>query len=224
MAASVDGKVDTYERKGATISSRRDKERVDRLRASADAVMVGGRTLLDEDPGLTVRSEALRSERIERGLPPNPIKAAVVTRADLDAEGDFLTAGPARVVIFTTSQTSKDRLAALASRGAEVFVLGDQKVDLVQALETLHGLGVRRLMVEGGGTLNFELLRLGLVDELTLYIAPLVFGGGSAPTPAAGSGLAREEAIPLELAEVEKWEDGGVLLHYRLRGAEGSPG
>jgi 2,5-diamino-6-(ribosylamino)-4(3H)-pyrimidinone 5'-phosphate reductase len=106
-------------------------------------------------------------------------------------------------------------LETLHSHGVEVFVLGESRVDLTQALGTLHELGIRRLMVEGGGTLIFELLRLRLVDELTLYVAPLVFGGGSAPTLAGGPGLVRGEAIPLELAEVEKWEDGGVLLHYR---------
>ena len=63
VAMTADGKIDTVQRKGAAISSQRDKERVDRLRAEADAVMVGGKTLLDEDPKLTVKSDALRAER-----------------------------------------------------------------------------------------------------------------------------------------------------------------
>ena len=71
-------------------------------------------------------------------------------------------------------------------------------------------------MVEGGATLNFELMRLGLVDEVTAYVAPMIFGGESAPTMAAGSGLERSEAIPLKLIEVEKWDDGGVLLKYHF--------
>ena len=71
-------------------------------------------------------------------------------------------------------------------------------------------------MVEGGGTLNFELLRLGLVDELTMYIAPMLFGGESAPTSVAGSGLVRGDAIPLKLVGIESHEDGGVLIHYRV--------
>ncbi|HET9588678.1 MAG TPA: dihydrofolate reductase family protein, partial [Anaerolineales bacterium] len=63
VAMTADGKIDTFERQGAAISSQRDRERVDRLRAESDAVMVGGRTLLGEDPKLTVKSEALRAER-----------------------------------------------------------------------------------------------------------------------------------------------------------------
>ena len=71
-------------------------------------------------------------------------------------------------------------------------------------------------MVEGGSTLNFELMRLGLVDEVTAYIAPMIFGGESAPTLASGPGLERSAVIPLKLIEVEHWEDGGVLLKYHF--------
>jgi len=218
VAASADGKIDTLERRGAAISSPRDRERVDRLRAQADAVMVGGRTLLDEDPRLTVKAEALRTWRVARGLPPNPAKVGIVSRADLKPESAFLTSGPARILIFTTSQTSPDQLDLLRGRGAELFVGTGRRVDLKAALKTLKELGVERLMVEGGATLNYELLRLRLVDELTIYIAPVVFGGESAPTLADGGGLAQNEAIPLKLVEVEGWEDGGALLHYKLLG------
>jgi len=216
VAMTADGKIDTFERQGASISSQRDKERVDRLRAGADAIMVGGRTLLDEEPKLTVKSEDLRAEREARGLTPNPVKVGIVSNADLKPDSDFLTVGPARVVIFTTQRTSKTQLETLRARGAEVFVHDIQRVDLPQALNTLKGLGIDRLMVEGGATLNFELIRLGLVDELTAYLAPLVFGGESAPTMAAGPGLVRSAAIPLKLVEAEVWEDGGVLLYYKL--------
>jgi 2,5-diamino-6-(ribosylamino)-4(3H)-pyrimidinone 5'-phosphate reductase len=214
VAMTADGKVDTFERKGAAISSGYDRERVDRLRAESDAVMVGGRTLLDEDPKLTVKSEALRAERLARGLAPNPVKVGIVSEANIKPDGIFLNAGPARIVIFTTHRTSKGQLAFLRSRGVDVYVHDSEKVDLSEALATLKKLGIQRLMVEGGATLNFELLKLRLVDEITAYIAPMIFGGGSAPTMAAGPGLQRSAAIPLRLVSVEKEEDGGVLLKY----------
>lgn len=220
VAMTADGKIDTFVRKGAAISSQRDKERVDRLRAEADAVMVGGRTLLDEDPKLIVKSEALRVERVARGLTPNPVKVGVVTKAELQPHAKFLYEGESQVVIFTTHQTSKSQLMLLRSddlkERVKVFVHESERVDLRVMLNTLHELGIHRLMVEGGATLNFELIRLGLVDEISAYVAPMIFGGEKAPTMVAGSGFERGAAVPLKLVYVEHWDDGGLLLNYKV--------
>jgi 2,5-diamino-6-(ribosylamino)-4(3H)-pyrimidinone 5'-phosphate reductase len=185
VAMTADGKIDTFRRTGAAISSARDKERVDRLRAESDAVMVGG-------------------------------KVGIVSEARLQPESQFLTTGPARIVIFTTRRTSKHHVSLLESFGVDIYLDDSEKVNLPKALETLKQIGVERLMVEGGATLNFDLLRLGLVDEVTAYVAPMVFGGADAPTLAGGPGLERSEAIPLKLVNAEAWEDGGVLLKYIL--------
>lgn len=217
-AMTADGKIDTFERKGAAISSKRDKERVDSLRAEADAILVGGKTLLEERPKLTVKSEALREGRIRQGRSPNPIKVGVATVADIPIDSDFIKIGDSRVVIFTTSQTSNEQLERLRAHGVEVFVDDAPRVDLIRMMTTLKRLGVERLMVEGGGTMNFELMRLGLVDELTLYIAPMIFGGAHAPTLADGAGVPRGAAIELKLTNVEQWEDGGVVLRYKVGG------
>lgn len=214
---TADGKIDTFERKGSAISSKQDKERVDMLRAEADAVLVGGKTLLEELPKLTVKSEALREGRIQQGRSPNPIKVGVVTVADIPMDSDFVKAGDARVVIFTTHRTSKEQLERLRTRGVEVFADDAPRVDLVKMMSTLKEMGVGRLMVEGGGTMNFELLRLGLVDELTLYIAPMIFGGANAPTLADGLGVPRDAAIEMRLQHIQQWDDGGVVLKYKIR-------
>lgn len=216
VAMTADGKIDTFERKGSAISSKKDKERVDQLRASADGILVGGKTLLEESPKLTVKSEALREGRIQRGLAPNPVKVGVVTRADIPLDSDFIKAGSARVVIFTTSQTSIPHVEALRAMGVEVFVGDSPRVDLSEMMFTLKKIGVDHLMVEGGGTMNFELIRLGLVDEIMMYMAPMIFGGAASPTMADGSGIPRDTAIELKLMAVEKWEDGGVFLRYKL--------
>ncbi len=219
IAMTADGKIDTFERKGSAISSKRDKERVDELRAGADAILVGGKTLLGELPKLTVKSEALRNGRIERGMSPNPIKIGVVTRANIPIESDFIQAGPARVVIFTTSQTSIRQLETLRSHGVEIFVDQAPRVNLKKMMEKLKEIGVDRLMVEGGGTINFEFMRLGLIDELMIYIAPRIFGGTNAPTLASGMGLSREKAITLNLINIETHDDGGIVLNYKAQDA-----
>ncbi len=216
VAMTADGKIDTFERKGSAISSKRDKERVDQLRALADGILVGGKTLLDEQPKLTVKSEALREARIQRGVSPNPVKVGVATVADISPDSDFITAGPARVVIFTTSLTSITTLEGLRALGVEVFVHESPRVDLNKMMVTLKKIGVDHLMVEGGGTMNFELIRLGLVDEVMMYLAPMIFGGATAPTMADSLGVPRDEAIELKLMDVEKWEDGGVFLRYKI--------
>ena len=216
VAMTADGKIDTFERQGSAISSGRDKGRVDQLRANVDAILVGGKTLLEEQPKLTVKSEALRENRVQRGLAPNPIKVGVATVADIPPESDFIKAGPARVVIFTTNQTSKEQLARLKASGVEIFVHTEPRVNLTLMLQTLKKIGVDHLMVEGGGTMNFELMRLGLVDELMIYVAPMIFGGANAPTLADGAGLLLENAMEMKLADIERWDDGGVVLKYKF--------
>ncbi|MGA7733381.1 MAG: 2,5-diamino-6-(ribosylamino)-4(3H)-pyrimidinone 5'-phosphate reductase [Chloroflexia bacterium] len=223
-AITIDGKLDTIERLGAAISSQADKERVDRLRAESDAIMVGGHTLLGEDPSLTVKSQDLRAWRRSQALPENPIKVGIVSKIQdpqagpsIASGGKFLTAGPARVVIFTTEQTQPEQIERLERQGAEVYISGEKRVDLEEVLRILHQIGVKRLMVEGGGTLNAELLRLRLVDELYLYMAPLVFGGATAPTLADGPGLTGQEIVKLQLKSVEQTEEGGLILQYSVK-------
>ncbi len=100
--------------------------------------------------------------------------------------------------------------------GVEVFVDDSPRVDLTKMMLTLKKIGVDHLMVEGGGTINFELMRLGLVDELMIYVAPMIFGGANAPTPADGMGILRENALEMHLTSVEQWDDGGVILKYKF--------
>lgn len=216
-AMTVDGKIDTFERKGAGISSTQDKRRVLELRASVDAVMVGGHTLLQESPKLTVKLPALVEKRLSEGRTPNPAKIGVVTVANIDPAGDFVTAGPARKIIFTTTQTNPAQIKVLEDLGVEVFALGEKRVDLEKVFQMLPALGINSVMLEGGATLIAETIRLGLADELQVYIAPKIFGGETAPTLVGGSGAVESAAKMLELVDVQKMDEGGgVLIRYRL--------
>jgi 2,5-diamino-6-(ribosylamino)-4(3H)-pyrimidinone 5'-phosphate reductase len=216
-AMSADGKIDTVERKGASISSAEDKRRVLELRAEVDAVMVGGHTLLRESPKLTVKLPELREQRKAKGLPENPAKVGIVTKADLDPTGDFITASPARRILFTTSQTAPQQVNILQSLGVEVFILGEKRVDLKEALDVLATLEIQKVMVEGGGTLIAEFIRLGLADELQVYIAPKLFGGATAPTLVDGDGWPESGAKRLKLVDARVLDEtGGVLICYHL--------
>ena len=211
---TADGKIDTFERRGAKISSEDDWKRVDRFRAECDAVMVGGRTLIEEDPRLTVKSQEFRNIRLANGLSENPTKVGVVSDAKFTSESHFIHNGPARRMIFTTKQTSHFQLQMLEEASVKVFILGEQRVDLAKMLQKLTTLGIQRLLVEGGGTLNSALIIDGLVDEIHIFIAPLIFGGVEAPTLADGLGLTRENAIQLKTKAVNLLEDGGILIRY----------
>ena len=221
VAMTADGKIDSILRKGATISSLADKNRVDQLRADSDAILVGGRTLVSEDPRLTVKSARLRQERVSRGQEENPVKVGIVSVADLKLDGHFLIDGPARRFIYTTRRTPAESITRLRKTGAEVFILGSRVVDLRRVMKALYTRGIRTLMVEGGGTLIAALFRLGLVDELTIYIAPRLLGGASAPTMVDGPGFRPTRAPGLELVSVEKLDDaGGILVHYLVEQKE----
>jgi 2,5-diamino-6-(ribosylamino)-4(3H)-pyrimidinone 5'-phosphate reductase len=221
---SVDGKIDTIARRGTILSSDEDKARVDRLRAGVDSVLVGGRTLLVEDPGLTVRSSRLRAARTLAGRPENPAKVAVVSEIgpqDLPSDGRFLAGGPARIFIFTTRRTAPEVVRRLEAAGVSVQIAGERRVDLPAVLSSLHEAGIRTVLVEGGGTLISEFFRLGLVDEVTVYIAPRIFGGISAPTLADGPGFSAAEAPHLQLESVKKLDPGGgILAHYTIEPKE----
>jgi 2,5-diamino-6-(ribosylamino)-4(3H)-pyrimidinone 5'-phosphate reductase len=237
VAMTVDGKIDSIARKGATISSNRDKARVDGLRASVDAVLVGGRTLLDEDPKLTVKSAALRAERLRKGWSENPAKVGVISEIpatcmrsahagkDIPSKRGsvhlplqrFLTSGPARVFLITTGRTSRDTLSELKSLGITIMVIGKERVGLERTFKALSEAGIRTVLVEGGGTLIAELFRLNMVDELTIYVAAKIFGGRNSPTLADGPGFPPRQAPGLRLVSVEKFDDeGGLLVHYSV--------
>ena len=218
-AITADGKIDSAIRQGAAISSAADMARMDRLRADSDAILVGGQTLIYQDPRLTIKSAALQAGRTARGLPPYPVKVGVVSAANIHPDCRFMTFGPARRLIYTTPRSPQEKITALRAAGAEVFIMGETRVDLMAMLDSLYAFNLRNLFVEGGGTIIAEFFRLGLVDELILYIAPKIFGGASAPTLVDGPGFLPENAPHLNLVSVEKLDKaGGILVHYTVEG------
>jgi len=230
MAMTADGKVDTVARRGARISTEADRRRVDALRAEVDAVMVGGHTLLAEDPRLTVRSTELVEARRRQGRDPQPARVGVVsalpdreTGADLGPDSRFLGGEPARVIVLTSERTRPAVRRRLAEAGADVVVLGNDRVDLAAALGGLALRGIGRLLVEGGGTLVAELLRLGLVDEVQLFVGPLIFGGREAPTPVEGPGFGADTAVALRPAGVMDLGPAGVVLRYTVAAGDPAP-
>ena len=215
-AMSVDGKLSTKERKQVKISGPEDLARVDSLRAGSDAVLVGMTTAASDDPKLDVKSAGLRAERKKKGLSENPMKVAVGDVGRLKMDSDFLDRG-GKVVIFTTEGSDPKKIEFLRKK-AEVHVLKGDHVDLLEVMRILSSLGVRRLMIEGGGTTIFEFLKEKLVDEVYVAVGPRIFGGADAPTMADGQGFSADESVRLTLLSMEKVGET-VVLKYRVEDA-----
>jgi len=213
VAMSADGKLSTRERKQVKISGASDFLRVDRIKAESDAVMVGIGTVLADDPSLTVKSPALISERREKGKEDNPVRIVVDSRARTPADAAILHKGDGERIIACSLQAETVKKEAL-SHYATVIVAGEKEVDLSLLLSRLYDLGIRMLMVEGGGTLIWGLFSAGLVDKLTCYIGNMVIGGGRSPTLADGGGFISEsDFIRLSLEGCERL-DSGLLLTW----------
>jgi len=216
-AMSADGKISAYTRKQIPISGDQDFRRVDRLKYGADAIMVGIGTVLSDDPSLTVKSEELRKERLDSGKDENPIRIVADSLARTPVDADILMKGDGGRVILVSKSAPPERADRLREAGAEIVVAGEHRVDLVSALEHLYEIGVRRLMVEGGGRLNWSLLSQGLVDEVYVYVGNMILGGGSSPTLADGAGFSDiDGACQLELISLEPM-DGGFVVEWQVK-------
>ena len=215
VAMSADGKLSTRERRQVRISGTQDFNRVDRLKASCDAVMVGIGTVLADDPSLTVKGDENRQVRRGRGVDENPVRVVIDSMARIPPGASILHKGTGRRVVAVSKQADPARVAALREM-ATVIIAGDNRVDLTLVLEDLGTMGIKRLMVEGGGTLIAGLIAAGLVDEIYTFIGNIIIGGKDAPTLADGSGFIKEsEFCRLTLVEARKIEDG-ILLHWMV--------
>jgi diaminohydroxyphosphoribosylaminopyrimidine deaminase / 5-amino-6-(5-phosphoribosylamino)uracil reductase len=200
MAATLDGKTAARDGSSKWITGAPARADVQRLRAGADAIVIGAGTAVADDPELAVRDPEFAEAR-------PPMRVVVDTAGRVPPHGRlFNDAAP--TVVATTEAATFERLDAWAAAGAEVLVLGRDAAGAVSLPELVALLGkrdVQSLLVEGGATLAWSLVREGLVDRLVLYLAPILVGGASAPGVLMGSGLAPiGEAMGVELLEVER--------------------
>jgi riboflavin-specific deaminase-like protein len=177
-AMSVDGYIDDNTPKRLILSNEEDLDRVDAVRAECDAILIGAETVRRDNPRLLVKSPARRAERKARGLPPYPLKVTMTRSGDLDPDLRFWHSGGLKLVYCPASATAKVRhhLGDLT----EVCGLGES-LDLSAMLDDLASRGIRRLMVEGGGTIHTQFLQADLADEIQLAVAPFLLGDAAAP-------------------------------------------
>jgi riboflavin-specific deaminase-like protein len=209
MAMSADGKIAPAHRRFVSFGSRRDHANLLSLRATADAVMCGARTVDSAPVTLDAGGPEYERRRLRGGLARQNLRIVVSGSGSVDPEAAVFRNQVSPVIVLASSQVPKSRLAKLERLADCVKVCGKNKVALGQALGWLQReWAVNRLLCEGGGELNFELLRLGLVDELHLTICPRIIGGRDAPTIADGDGFATlAKAANLELTRRRRLGD-----------------
>lgn len=213
-AMSADGKISTRMRRQIRISGDPDFERVDRLKAGVDAVMIGVGTMLADDPSLTVKNPDRQRERVKQGEPPNPARIVVDSRARTPLDADLFQKGEGERIIAISRSAPRERVRVLEEK-ATIIVAGEDRVDLPMLFDQLYERGVRTLMVEGGATLNYSLIREDLVDELYVFIGNMIIGGTGAPTLVDGEGFLEQDIRGLELVDCQRMGDG-ALLHWRF--------
>lgn len=217
-AMSADGKISTKERKQVRISGSVDFDRMDELRASSDAVMVGIGTVLADDPSLTVKSESRRAARKADGREENPVRVVVDSQAKIPIDADIFKKGEGTRIIAVSQSAPRERVRALEEI-AVVIVSGENKVDLSELVVQLKEMGINRLMVEGGAGLNWGMLSCGLVDEIYSFVGNLIIGGSSSPTLVDGPGFEENEIMGLEFVSCERMDDG-VVLKWHVNAAQ----
>lgn len=218
MAMTADGKIATANRNVASFGSERDHEQLLELRANADAVMSGARTVDSMKINLGPGGAKFRRRRLQRGLDEYNARVLVSGNGSINPEAEVFQHRFSPIIILTTQQTATAKLNQLRALADEVRVCGKTKINFRSALRWLRAKwGVDRLLCEGGGELNAALFQAGLVDELHLTVCPKIFGGRTAPTIADGSGaLQLAAAAQFKLKSSRRVADELYLVYEKM--------
>ncbi len=207
MAATADGKVALRTGASRWITGEESRREVHRMRRGSDAVMVGRGTVEEDDPELTVRMVSLGGAR-------PPVRVVVDSRLSLPEDRRLARGGEPKVMVASIPGHDRRKGERLRARGVEVLEVAEKegRVDLGELLRLLGGMGVARLLVEGGPTLVGSLLEEGLADRLALFLAPRVLGDREARAWMEGRTLLDlEEAIPLRWRRVRRMGEDLLL-------------
>ncbi len=206
---TVDGKIATI-RGNSTVSSMDDLRRVHSIRSSVDGIVVGISTVLMDNPRLTARlAKICRKE---------PARVIIDSTARIPLDSRILkTADRIKTIIAVTTRANTSRIKKIQNTGAMVITAGTEYVNLKMVFALLKKLGFKKILVEGGGEINWSILKLGIANELIVTIAPRIVGGRSAITIVEGDGYSKmSEGIRLKLKRIVKQDSGEMVLYYKI--------
>ena len=203
-AMTLDGKIAT-KTGDSKLSSIQDKVRIHKLRSKVDAILVGSNTIKRDDPLLTVRHTKGK----------NPLRIILDSKANIDQKSQIIkTCKKIPTIIAVSKKASKKNIDKLKKYPLEIIITGNKLVNIKNLLRILSKKKIKTLLVEGGGTVNWEFVKQGLVDEIIITITPYLIGGKNAITLVDGEGFSSiQKATKLKLNKTCRLGNE-IVLHY----------
>ncbi len=209
-AMSLDGKIATNTGDSRWISGEESRKTVHKLRNQYSGIMVGINTVIKDDPLLSVRNI--------NGKTKNPVRIIVDSKARIPFEAKVINSPEtAPVILAVTHQAPAAKINQLKKNGVGIIVCPEKnkRVDLKYLMRELGKQDIDSILLEGGGTLNFEALQEGIVDKMIVFIAPKIIGGTHALTPVEGEGIGRlSEAVELQKINIKQSGEDIMLEGY----------
>ena len=203
-AISIDGKIAT--RSGdSKLSSKRDLTRLHKLRSQVDAIIIGKNTVNKDNPLLTVR--------YSKGK--NPIRIILDSHGTISNKSKILqTSNKVKTIIVVTKKITKKNLQKLKKFSVEIIIVGENQVNIKSLIKILSKRKIKTILLEGGGTINWEFIKNNLVDEFFITITPFILGGKDAITLVHGEGLNKITKSHKLILNVIKRLKNDLFLHY----------
>ena len=203
-AISIDGKIAT-KTGDSKLSSKQDSIRLHKLRSKVDAILVGKNTVAVDDPLLTVRHTKGK----------NPIRIVLDSKGTLSDKSKILqTSDKITTIIVVSKKISKSNYNKLNKFPVELIVTGDSSVNIKSLLRKLSTKKIKTILVEGGGTINWEFIKHNIFDELIVTLSPFLVGGNNAISFVEGDGFDKISKSPnLRLKSVKRLKNH-LVLHY----------
>ncbi len=204
-AMTVDGKIAT-ENSSMKISGENDLIRVHQLRKKYDGIMVGINTVIIDDPKLTIHK--IPSENKD-----NPVRIIIDSKARTPLNSRVLN-NDAKTIIITSKKAPKSRINELRKK-CDVITVGEDSVDLKEALNQLYENGIKSILLEGGSTLNFSMFEKQLIDKVSICIGSKILGGKNSKTFVDGVGFDKNSCIDLKIESIKRI-DNDIVIEYSV--------
>ena len=205
-AITLDGKL-SQKNKKVVLSSRSDKIRVHKLRSKSDAILIGKNTVEQDNPLLTVRHVKGK----------NPIRIILDSRGTIKNSSQIIkTAKNVQTIIVTSQLISKQNFNRLTKLPLDVIVCGSTQVNLIKLVSILYMKGIKKILLEGGGTLKLSFLKNNLIDEIIITITPFVLGSQNSVNLFEGNllkSVMKSRSLKLKSVKKNKHE---IILNYRI--------